>query len=271
MLYAVGAAFPHWDTYLALIPSYAVGAGYLWTLLTFFLYHGHAHDLLFSVVFLYVFGSYAEKVWGRIEYCKFIAIAVAATGVGSLLTHLLIFMLWQDYFVLYEPVRGFQGVAMALITANKQLRADYSVSWLPVLRVKHLPLLLVAVSLARSILAWNWTNFSMSMFGWLSSWVYLRWFQPHGDGLQGDNTDEFNFSYFFPETLQPGVLSATRTMRTLCCFWVPKKSSSSAPRPLTSIVSVLDAPGDVDRRRALALQALDDRLGPASGPSPLPT
>ncbi|NXF13401.1 TM115 protein, partial [Smithornis capensis] len=97
----------------------------------------------------------------------------------------------------------------------------------------------------------------------LSSWVYLRFYQRHSRG-RGDMSDHFAFATFFPEILQPvvglvanlvhGVLVKVRV-----CRKTVKRYDVGAPSSITISLPGTD-PQDAERRRQLALKALNERL-----------
>lgn len=45
-------------------------------------------------------------------------------------------------------------------------------------------------------------NVVLSINGVLWAWVYLRFYQKHDSGAQGDASDAFAFDQFFPSVLQ---------------------------------------------------------------------
>ncbi|NWV05174.1 TM115 protein, partial [Ptilonorhynchus violaceus] len=91
----------------------------------------------------------------------------------------------------------------------------------------------------------------------------LRFYQRHSRG-RGDMSDHFAFATFFPEILQPvvglvanlvhGVLVKVRV-----CRKTVKRYDVGAPSSITISLPGTD-PQDAERRRQLALKALNERL-----------
>ncbi|XP_010184407.1 PREDICTED: transmembrane protein 115, partial [Mesitornis unicolor] len=100
-------------------------------------------------------------------------------------------------------------------------------------------------------------------FGLLSSWVYLRFYQRHSRG-RGDMSDHFAFATFFPEILQPVVGLVANLVHSLLvkvkvCRKTVKRYDVGAPSSITISLPGTD-PQDAERRRQLALKALNERL-----------
>ncbi|NWZ79527.1 TM115 protein, partial [Poecile atricapillus] len=97
----------------------------------------------------------------------------------------------------------------------------------------------------------------------LSSWVYLRFYQRHSRG-RGDMSDHFAFATFFPEILQPVVglvanLVHSVLVKVRLCRKTVKRYDVGAPSSITISLPGTD-PQDAERRRQLALKALNERL-----------
>ncbi|NXG60682.1 TM115 protein, partial [Hemiprocne comata] len=97
----------------------------------------------------------------------------------------------------------------------------------------------------------------------LSSWIYLRFYQRHSRG-RGDMSDHFAFATFFPEILQPVVglvanLVHSILVKVKVCRKTVKRYDVGAPSSITISLPGTD-PQDAERRRQLALKALNERL-----------
>ncbi|XP_042751054.1 transmembrane protein 115 isoform X2 [Lagopus leucura] len=91
----------------------------------------------------------------------------------------------------------------------------------------------------------------------------LRVPQRHSRG-RGDMSDHFAFATFFPEILQPAVGLAANLVHTLLvkvrlCRKTVKRYDVGAPSSITISLPGTD-PQDAERRRQLALKALNERL-----------
>ncbi|NWV73645.1 TM115 protein, partial [Dasyornis broadbenti] len=91
----------------------------------------------------------------------------------------------------------------------------------------------------------------------------LRFYQRHSRG-RGDMSDHFAFATFFPEILQPMVglvanLVHSVLVKVRVCRKTVKRYDVGAPSSITISLPGTD-PQDAERRRQLALKALNERL-----------
>jgi hypothetical protein len=137
----------------------------------------------------------------------------------------------------------------------------------------------------------------------MTAWVYLRFFRispsmssaATGDGsvIKGDASDTFAFAHFFPEPIHTPLAALTDGLyNSLVALGVctpfsaqdidagNEQASARAEGGLPSIMNPNGRGGrggatraEAERRRALALKALDQRLHAAAarGPTPAPT
>lgn len=122
--------------------------------------------------------------------------------------------------------------------------------------------------------------FFLSIYGLLASWTYLRFYKrafPDLDAsqpssLRGDASETFAFAEFFPGPAKPLVASLSDAVFNLlvalrvCTPFSP--AEVSAARGDNNFIHQRTAPGgaraEAERRRALALKALDQRLQAAA-------
>ncbi|NXF93313.1 TM115 protein, partial [Eubucco bourcierii] len=91
----------------------------------------------------------------------------------------------------------------------------------------------------------------------------LRFYQRHSRG-RGDMSDHFAFATFFPEILQPVVGLVANVVHSILvkvkvCRKTVKRYDVGAPSSITISLPGTD-PQDAERRRQLALKALNERL-----------
>jgi hypothetical protein len=168
----------------------------------------------------------------------------------------------------------------------KQLVPEHTVALakgLVRMRVKHFPAMFLAY------------------FGFMTAWVYLRFFRVSpslssaatGDGsvIRGDASDTFAFAHFFPEPLQTpvgaladGVYNALISLKVCTPFSdqdIDAGNEQASARAEGGLPSIMNPNGrggrggatraEAERRRALALKALDQRLHAAAARGPAPT
>lgn len=154
------------------------------------------------------------------------------------------------------------------------------------LRVPRFPLLYLGLVLVLSLTPLlTLASSLLAVFGFLTSWTYLRFYKtifPDLDSsqtpysLRGDASETFAFAEFFPGPIKPlvaavadqifNVLVAMRLCTPFSAAEVSAAGGGSGPYHHHSHRSA--APGsaraEAERRRALALKALDQRLHAAT-------
>jgi hypothetical protein len=169
------------------------------------------------------------------------------------------------------------------------------------MRVKHFPAIFLLANTISGIALGTETAMFLAWFGFLTAWVYLRFYRispslssaATGDGsvIRGDASDTFAFAHFFPEPLQtPLGTVADQLYNTMVSLKVctpfsnedidagNEQASARVEGGLPSIMNPSSRGGkggqtraEAERRRALALKALDQRLHAAtSRPAPAP-
>lgn len=185
-------------------------------------------------------------------------------------------------------------IQSAFLVAFKQLVPEHTVTVLKgviKMRVKHFPAVFIVLNALGSLLIFkNASLFNLSWIGLVVSWIYLRFFkrQPDLSGtstspratVKGDASDIFAFACFFPDVVQPAISSVTDRIYDVFVQlkiikpWTEELIASSneqaVARGQAGLPSLLNSGGrsrkreEAERRRALALKALDQRLQAAS-------
>lgn len=123
--------------------------------------------------------------------------------------------------------------------------------------------------------------------GFLTSWIYLRFYKSAFPDLEtsqpatlrGDASETFAFAEFFPDPVKPAIAAFSdqiyNTLVSLRICTPFSQADVSAARGETFMQRSAGAPGgaraEAERRRALALKALDQRLNAATaGSKPQP-
>ena len=169
------------------------------------------------------------------------------------------------------------------------------------MRVKHFPAIFLLANTISGIALGTETAMFLAWFGFFTAWVYLRFYRVSpslssaatGDGsiIKGDASDTFAFAHFFPEPIQtPLGALGDRVYNTLVAIKIctpfsdedvdagNEQASARAEGGLPSIMNPNSRGGkggatraEAERRRALALKALDQRLHAAASRPQAPT
>jgi len=203
-------------------------------------------------------------------------------------------------------ISGGVAIQAGFLVSFKQLVPEHTVAiakGLVRMRVKHFPAIFLLANTISGIVFGTETAMFLSWFGFFTAWVYLRFYRispslssaATGDGsvIKGDASDTFAFAHFFPEPIHTPVAKLSDQLyNTLVALSVctpfsaedidagNEQASARAEGGLPSIMNASRLGGrggggatraEAERRRALALKALDQRLhAAASRPSPAP-
>ncbi|CRG87769.1 hypothetical protein PISL3812_04790 [Talaromyces islandicus] len=196
------------------------------------------------------------------------------------------------------------GVALqgSFLVAFKQLVPEHTVTILKgiiKMRVKHFPAIFLLANTISGVLFGTDTAAVLSWLGLLTSWTYLRFYKHQPDltgtstdglGLKGDASETFTFASFFPDAVQPPIafvadqiyalLVALKVITPFSAEDIASSNEHAIARGQAGLPSLLNNSGggargmakreEAERRRALALRALDQRLQAATaskGPS----
>lgn len=192
------------------------------------------------------------------------------------------------------PIQGLVAVEAGFLVALKQLVPEHTVSLFKGMiriRIKHFPAIFVLANMISGPLLGTDTAFWLSLTGFLTSWIYLRFFRiseittsaTGGEGatMKGDASDTFSFVAFFPDVMHPfltpicdGIWSMLLQLKICTPFSeedieAGNESAASRSDGLPSIMNGGSRGGggrraEAERRRALALKALDQRLNAAA-------
>lgn len=186
------------------------------------------------------------------------------------------------------------AIQASFLVAFKQLVPEHTVTifkGLIKMRVKHLPSLFLLLNTLSGIIFGTDTAAVLAWLGLLCSWIYLRFYRRQADlsgtstdglGIKGDASETFSFACFFPDVVQPPIALVCDNIYTvlvtlrICTPFSAEDIASGNEQALArgdvGLPNILNngrARGagkreEAERRRALALRALDQRLQAAA-------
>jgi len=241
----------------------------IWTFATHSFMETHWWHAVVGVVVINLYGKLFEPLWGKIEMINFYLLVNTVAGIATCFIYVLIYGLTSDPSFLFEiRIHGLPGYIAAFSVAVKQIMPDHVLLNLPIgkVRNRHVPLIVVVLAVLVNIFGgvsgtYPWL-FGM---GLLTSWVYLRFFQKHNNKTKGDSADHFAFATFFPEPITPIVAVASNSIfNLLITLKICKKQVHRYNMAAPSGSITVSLPGtnaeDAERRRQIALKALNERL-----------
>lgn len=204
-----------------------------------------------------------------------------------------------DPYFRWATIQGSVALQGAFLVAFKQLVPEHTITIMKGvinIRVKHFPAIFLAANTTSGIVFGTDTALVLAWSGFMTSWTYLRFFkkQPElsstftgGNEVRGDASDIFAFASFWPDAVQPAVAAvADSVYNTLVALHVctpfsaeeiESSNEQATARGNDGLPSLVE-PGsrrggdrkreEAERRRALALQVLDQRLHAACANRP---
>ncbi|XP_038866888.1 transmembrane protein 115-like [Salvelinus namaycush] len=252
---------------LGVTPGYLFPPNFwIWTLVTHAVVEQHVWGVAANLGTVMACGRLLEPLWGALELLIFFTVVNISAGLLAGLSYLLTYVVTFDLDYLFAVrVHGTPALLGGVLVALKQTMGDTTVLRVPQVRLKAAPaLVLLCFSLlCLSGLLESAAPLAAYSFGALAGWVYLRFYQRHSRG-RGDMSDHFAFASFFPEVVQPvvGLLAGlvhAALVKIKVCRKMVKRYDVGAPSSITISLPGTD-PQDAERRRQLALKALNERL-----------
>ncbi|KAE8163600.1 eukaryotic integral membrane protein-domain-containing protein [Aspergillus tamarii] len=290
--------------YLTLVPTEFFR--YPWTFLTATFVEQNIFTVLLNGATLFYGGKYLERAWGSREFAKFILTIAVIPNVTIVPIYLLGTTIRGGSTSGVTQICGGISIQASFLVAFKQLVPEHTVTifkGLVKMRVKHFPALFLLLTTISAIVIGTHVAAILSWLGLLTSWTYLRFFKRQPDltgtstdglGFKGDASETFAFACLFPDAIQPPISFVSEQIHSLlvalkiCTPFSDEDIASGNQQVLArgeaGLPTLLNNQRggtrgaakreEAERRRALALKALDQRLqaaaaGRAHSPSPL--
>jgi len=258
--------------YLTVVPGSSLF--YPWTFVTSVLVETSIFELILSLIFVPPSLKYLERVWGSVETLKFIAVSVGFSNIIAFGFNWIEFMFTRnaELFLYGMQYHGQMALQIAILVAFTQLIPEHQVQLFGVLkaRVKTLPMAYLTVSTVMTFLGFQ-CPWIIIQFGWFVGWIYLRFYKKNtGDSVGGDSygdrSETFSLISWFPPFVHyPLSLLANFVHSLATRLHLIPSSGSDIESGLYSQVPG-SARAEAERRRAMALKALDQRLANTATP-----
>ncbi|KAF8460978.1 DUF1751-domain-containing protein [Russula ochroleuca] len=260
--------------YLTLVPGTSLF--YPWTFFTSVFVETTIYELVFTLICIPPCLRYLERLWGAVETLKFIAATVIFSNIIAFGLNWIEFAVLRnaDLFLYGMQYHGQMAVQIGVLVAFTQLIPEHQVQLFGVFRarVKTLPMAYVTFSTVMCIIGFQ-CPFILIQFGWLVSWIWLRFYKKNtsetlsGGPTYGDRSETFALVNSFPPFLHtPITFLANTTYKYASRFGLIPSGGADLEANHSQPGS---ARAEAERRRAMALKALDQRLAnPANTSSP---
>ncbi|KAI0517375.1 eukaryotic integral membrane protein-domain-containing protein [Xylaria bambusicola] len=269
--------------WLNLVPQLSIF--YPWTFLTTTLTEHDIISLVIAGLTLFHGGRYLERAWSSKEFAKFLLVVSLIPNFLCFLLLIIIFTLTRSEYWTLTVINGTTSLQISFLVAFSQLVPAHTVTLFRgvlSLRVPRFPLIYIGLIAVANLTPWiSDASLPLAILGFLTSWTYLRFYKavfPDLDSSQptsmrGDASETFAFSEFFPAPAKPFVAAlADQIFAILVAARVCTPfSQSDISAAQGNNFHQRSAPGGVraeaERRRALALKVLDQRLHAATSNS----
>ncbi|KAI8811361.1 hypothetical protein BJ742DRAFT_674844 [Cladochytrium replicatum] len=209
------------------------------------------------------------------EFVKFVILVNVSSYLLVATAMFIEYALTLNIKFLVTSANGLSGLLFGFLVAFKQMVPEHTVNVFKIasVRVKYIPSLAIAGYIVLFLVDLVNAQLFIILSGTLTSWVYIRFFKQQ-DGIRGDRSETFSFASFFPEILHPFIAPVSNATFHLfvALRLLPPLAASVLPTTTAAMSSTiygdLNKPqnplgsdtADAERRRALALRALDKRL-----------
>ncbi|KAI9677883.1 MAG: hypothetical protein M1829_002380 [Trizodia sp. TS-e1964] len=243
-------------------------------------------------------GRYLERAWSSVEFAKFLVVVSVLSNLFTFLLLLAWYFATKNRYPKQVVVCGGAALQAAFLVAFKQIVPEHTVTLLKGtlnIRVKHLPALYLAFLLLSGLILRTTGPTFLGCLGFLISWTYLRFFKATYSDIpvstsnqastlfRGDASETFALAYFFPDPIQAPIAAMSDAIFLALCAVkictpfseadVSVSNSQTIARAENAFGGNLGGGGggsdraaraEADRRRALALKVLDQRLQAAN-------
>lgn len=269
--------------YLNLVPQLSLF--YPWTFVSTTLVESNIFTATIAFLTLYHGGRYLERAWSSREFAKFLLVSALIPNALCFATLIVLFAFTRNERWTLTTIAGTIPLQISFLVAFSQLVPAHTVTLfrgLLSLRVPRFPLLYIGIiTLLCLTPILSSASFFLAVFGFLTSWTYLRFYKqvfPDLDttqpaSLRGDASETFAFAEFFPGPVRPFVAAvSSQIFDALVAVRICTPFSAADMQTTRSDgFGQRGVPGsaraEAERRRALALKALDQRLHAATAQS----
>ncbi|EMR08927.1 hypothetical protein PNEG_02708 [Pneumocystis murina B123] len=200
-------------------------------------------------------------------------------------------MIEQKASLLIKSIYGGYALYAGFLVALKQLIPEHVISFFKGIiriRIKYTPALYIFIMPFIGLLVRDESLGILSWLGFLSSWIYLRFFKWNTPNLlshltfdlRGDTSETFAFSYFFPEPIHLLINTVSKKIHNfLVSTRIFSYSNETQTQQTEKLLNNFQQKQDfflysntprfeAERRKALALKTLEERLGSLTNSKP---
>ncbi|KAK7465374.1 hypothetical protein VKT23_005352 [Stygiomarasmius scandens] len=258
--------------YLTLIPGSSLF--YPWTFVTSALVEISIWELIITLIAIPPSLRYLERLWGSIETLKFIVVCIGFSNIIAFGFNWIEYIATsQELFLYGMQYHGQMSLQIGILVAFTQLIPEHQVQVMGFIkaRVKTLPMAYLTLSTIMCIIGFQ-CPWIIIQFGWFVGWIYLRFYKKNthdtvgGMDTYGDRSDTFSLTSWFPPFIHPVLGPLGNFVYTSANRLHLIPAGGDLENGYTQVPG--SARAEAERRRAMALKALDQRVANSSSPSP---
>ncbi|KAG4303975.1 hypothetical protein PORY_002628 [Pneumocystis oryctolagi] len=272
-------------SFLVIIPG--ISYFYVWTFFVAMFVEDNFFAFIVLLSALYYGGRYLEKSWGSKNFAKFILVIAVIPNIFTWSWYCIRYMIERNAMVdkmdRTKSIHGGYALYSGFLVAFKQLVPEHTVTFFKGIfriRIKYVPILYVFIISLIGLMVKNGSFTILAWSGFLSSWIYLRFFKKNIPNLfshialdlRGDTSSSFSFANFFPQPIYSVVDAISKKIDHFLVsihIYTPISIRTQQTERITSnfqknsdFFSHLGTSRfEAERRRTLALKALEQRLG----------
>jgi len=258
--------------YITLVPGSSIF--YPWTFFSSALVETSIIELVVTLIVIPASLRYLERLWGTIETIKFMVVSIVVSNVIAFAFNWIEFAATRnaDLFLYGMQYHGQMSLLTAVLVAFTQVIPEHQVQIMGVIktRVKQLPMAYLTFSTVMTIIGFQ-CPYIVIQFAWLVSWVWLRFYKKNtgdvvgGGDSYGDRSETFALIYWFPPFAHKPISVLANTTYALATklHLIPVSGSDVESGGYSQVPG--SARAEAERRRAMALKALDQRMAGSSG------
>jgi len=266
-----------WKTHNDYIPYITLVPGssffYPWTFLTSALVETSIIELSVTLLMVPASLRYLERLWGTMETLKFIVVSIVASNVIAFVFNWIEFIVTRnaDLFLYGMQYHGQMTLITAVLVGFTQLIPEHQVQIMGVIktRVKQLPMAYLTFSTVMTIIGFQ-CPYILIQFAWLVSWIWLRFYKKNsgdvvgGVDTYGDRSETFALVSWFPPFVHKPISFLANNTYTLATKFhlIPAAGADVESGGYSQLPG--GARAEAERRRAMALKALDQRMAGSS-------
>jgi len=261
--------------YLTLVPGSSLF--YPWTFLTSGLVEVSLIEFIITLLVVPPSLQYLERLWGTIETLKLLAATLVVSNIIAFAFNWIEYIATRnaDLFLYGMQYHGQMAIITAVLVGFRQAIPEHQVQFLGLFqtRVKNLPMAYLTFSTIMTFIGFQ-CPYIIIQFAWLVSWVWLRFYKKNpshiagGFDSYGDRSETFALIYWFPPFAHKpiGFLGDTVHMLATKFHLLPAVTGDVESGGYSQLPGGSRA--EAERRRAMALKALDQRMAGAVAPPP---